>query len=62
MELLLCDSWLTSLVGLDIVWEEITPVVVRHIVDIGLGSLRDTLFFYRANVMGFSVIIPGKNL
>lgn len=62
MELLLCDSGLPGLVGLDVVWEEITPVVVRHVVDIGLGSLRDTLFFDRANVMGFSVIIPGKNL
>ena len=62
MELLFCDAGLPCLVGLDVVWEEITPVVVRQVVDIGLGSLRDTLFSDRSNVMGFSVVIPGKNL
>lgn len=62
VKLLFRDSWLASLVGLDIVWEKITPVVVRHVVNVGLGSLRNALFFNRADIVGFSVVIPGKNL
>ena len=62
VELLFFDSRLAGFVGLDVVGEEIAPVVVRHVVDVGLGALGDTLFSDRADVVGFSVVIPGKNL
>lgn len=62
VELLFRDLRLTGLVGLDVVGKKITPVVVWHVIDVGLGSLRNTLFFNGADVVRFSVIIPGKNL
>lgn len=36
VEFLLLDAWLARLVGLDIVREEITPVIVGHIIHVGL--------------------------
>lgn len=62
MELLFSDTWLAGLVGLDIVGEEIAPVIVGHVVHVCLRALGNTLFFDRADVMGLSVVIPGKNL
>ena len=62
MELLLCDAWLAGFVGLDVVGEKITPVVVGHVIDIALRAMRDTLFSDRADIVGLSVVIPGKNL
>ena len=37
-------------------------MVVGHVVDIGLGSLWNTLFSDWADIVGFSIVIPGKNL
>ena len=51
VELLFCDSWLAGLVGLYVVREEITPVVMRHVVNVVLGSLWNTLFFYGADIV-----------
>lgn len=62
VELLFCDSWLTGLVRLDVVREEIAPVVVGHVINIGLGALWNTLFLDWADIVGFAVVIPGKNL
>ena len=62
VELLFCDPWLTGLVRLDVIREEITPVVVRHVIDIGFGALWNTLFLDWADIVGFAVVIPGKNL
>ena len=62
MEFLFCDPWPTSLVRLDIVRKEIAPVVVGHVINVGFGLLWNTLFLDWADVVGFSVVIPGKNL
>lgn len=62
VELLLCDLWLAGLIGLDVVREEIAPVIMGHVVHIGLRAIRDALFFDGADIVTLSVIIPGKNL
>lgn len=62
VELLFRDARLAGLVGLDVVGKKVTPVIVRHIVHVSLRPLGDTLFFDGADIMGFSVVIPGKNL
>lgn len=62
VDLLFCDGCLAGLVCLDVVGEEIAPVVVGHVVYVCLRAVWDTLFFDGANVVGFAVVIPGKNL
>ena len=62
VKLLLLDARLAGLVGLDVVGEEIAPVVVGHVVYVGLGTGGDAVFFDGADVVGFAVVIPGKNL
>lgn len=62
VELLLCDVWLASLIDLNVVREKIAPVIVGHVVHVGLRAIRDTLFFDRADIVGLSVVIPGNNL
>ena len=47
---------------MDVVGEEIAPVIVWHVIHVRFRALRDTLFLDGADVMGFSVVIPGKNL
>ncbi len=62
MELLFRDAGLAGLVGLDVVGEEIAPVVVGHVGHVTLGAVGDPLFLDGADVVGFAVVIPGKNL
>ena len=62
MEGLFLDARLAGLVGLDVVREEIAPVIVGHVVHVGLRTGGDAVFFDGADVVGFSVVIPGKNL
>ncbi len=62
VELLFRDAGLAGLVGLDVVGEEIAPVVVGHVGYVALGAVGDPVFFDGADVVGFAVVIPGKNL
>lgn len=62
VELLFCDMWLAGLIGLDVVREEIAPVIMGHVVHVGLRAIRDALFFDGADIVRFSVVIPGNNL
>ena len=62
VQLLFSDAWLTGLVGLDIVREEITPVIVGHVVHVALRAVGDPRLSNGTNVVGFSIVIPGKNL
>lgn len=62
MECLFCDAGLARLVGLDVVREEVTLVIMGHIVHVGMCAIENTLFVDRADIVAFSVIIPGKNL
>ena len=38
VELLLLDAWLARLVGFDVVGEEIAPVIVGHVIHVGLRT------------------------
>ena len=62
VEFLFLDPWLAGLVGLDVVREEIAPVIVGHVVHVLLRALGDAMFSDWTDVVGLSVIIPGKNL
>ena len=62
VELLFCDGCLAGFVCLDVVGEEIAPMVMGHVVHICLRAVWDTFFFDGTNVVGFAVVIPGKNL
>lgn len=62
VELLFRDAWLAGLVGLDVVREEVAPVIVGHVVHVFLRALGNTLFSDWANIVGLSIVIPGKNL
>lgn len=62
VELLFRDAWPAGFVGLDVIGKKITPVVVGHVIDVGLGSLRNPLFFDGTDIVRFAVVIPGKNL
>ena len=62
VELLFSEAWLTGLVGLYVVGEEIAPVIMGHIVYVSLRALGNALLFDGADVVGLSVVIPGKNL
>ena len=62
MEFFFLDAGLARFVGFDVVGEEIAPVIVGHVVDVGLRTGGYAVFFDGADVVGFSVVIPGKNL
>ena len=62
VEFLLLDAWLARLVGFDVVGEEIAPVIVGHVIHVGLRTRGYAVFFDGADVVGFPVVIPGKNL
>lgn len=50
-----------ALVGVDVVGEDVAPVVVRHVVDVALGAVRDA-GPDGADVVRFAVIVPGDDL
>ena len=62
VQFFLLDAGLAGFVGLDVVGEEVAPVVVRHVGYVALGVGGDAGFADGAYVVGFTVVIPGKNL
>lgn len=55
------DGGVAALVGVDVVREDVAPVVVRHVVDVALGAGGDARPD-GADVVRFAVVIPGDDL
>lgn len=49
-------------IGVDVVWENLTPAIVGHVGDIGLGLGGDRTAVERADVVGFAKVVPGEDL
>ncbi len=54
---------ISAFVRVDVVWQKIAPVVVRHAFDVSLRTVRDSRpSTDRADVVGFAVVVPSENL
>ena len=62
VEFFFLDALLAGLVRVNVVGEEVAPVIVGHVIHVTLCAIGDALFFDGADVVGFAVVIPGKNL
>ena len=49
-------------VSVDVVGENLAPTIVLHVGDVSFGAGRERLGVERADVVGFTIVVPGEDL